>query len=274
LYRELCLSCLRPKESCLCPTSPPMRLRTKIVLLMHPKEWRRERCGTGRLTCLHLDEAEIIPGVAFDLHPRVRELIDDPANFPVLLYPGKDSVNLSLAGSGRALAAAAAGRRMTAFFVDATWACSKAVLRESPGLLRLPRLMFEPATPSRWLIKTQPGPLCLSTLETVHELLCALEAAGLEAYPDKTRLLSAFAAMQDYQIRRAVANAYPRYEYKRQFPSVQTERDEDLARGERDPSLDDGSGGEAASEEEAGPKPDSRRPLPRGEVQEAEDPLP
>lgn len=219
MYRELCLSCRRPKASCLCPASPAMRLRTKIVLLMHPKEWRRERCGTGRLTSLHLADSELIPGVAFDEHPRVRELIDNPANYAVLIYPGKDSINLSSPGSGLNLAAAASGRRITAFLVDATWACSKAVLRESPGLTRLPCLMFEPDTPSRWLIKTQPGPLCLSTLETVHELLCVLETAGLEDYPDKTRLLSAFAAMQEYQIKRAIANIKPRYQYKRQYPS-------------------------------------------------------
>jgi len=216
VYREICPACRRPREACICPTDPPMAVRTKIVLLMHPKEWRRERCGTGRMTCLNLADAEIIPGVAFDSHPRVRELINDPANYPVLLYPGNGSIDLSQPGSGTELAAAASGRRITAFLVDATWACSKAVLRESPGLLLLPRLMFTPRTPSRWLIKRQPGPLCLSTLETVHELLCALEAAKLEDYPDKARLLAAFADMQEYQITRAIANGEPRYQYKRQ----------------------------------------------------------
>ena len=192
-----------------------MVLRTKVVLLTHPKEWRRQRCGTGRMTCLHIADAEIIPGVAFDSHPRVRALIEDPANFPILLYPGADSIDLSSPGQGARLAAAASGRRITAFLVDATWACSKTVLRESPGLLRLPRLMFTPKTPSRWLIKKQPGPLCLSTIETAHELLCALEAVGLEDYPDKTRLLAAFAAMQEYQIGRAIANGKPRRQYRR-----------------------------------------------------------
>ena len=198
-----------------------MILRTKIVLLMHPKEWRRERCGTGRLTYLNIADAELLPGIAFDGHPRVRQLIDDPGNFPVLLYPGKGSIDLSeskrtgphpadghsavdeLPAVAR-LRMAASGRRITAFLVDATWACSKAVLRESPGLLALPRLMFTPRTPSRWIIKRQPDPLCLSTLETVHELLCALESAGLEDYPDKDRLLEVFARMQEYQIERAV----------------------------------------------------------------------
>lgn len=214
MFREICVTCRRPKASCICPSSPAMPSRTKIVLLMHPKEWRRERCGTGRMTCLNIADAEIIPGVAFDAHPRVRELIDDPANYPVLMYPGEGSLDLSEPGSGAALAAASSGRRITAFLVDATWPCSKSVLRQSPRLMSLPRLMFTPSAPSRWLIKRQPGPLCLSTLETVHELLCALETAGLEVYPDKTRLLTAFAAMQKYQIDRAVEHEKPRYKGK------------------------------------------------------------
>ena len=216
-------------DSCLCPAEPAMDVRTKIVLLMHPKEWRRQRCGTGRLTCLHVGGAEVIPGLAFDDNSRVRELIDDPANYTVLLYPGPGAIDLSDPAPGQALARAAGGRKIVAFLVDATWACSKAVLRESPGLLKLPRLMFTPATPSRWLIKRQPEPLCLSTLETVHELLCALEAAGLEDYPDKTRLLGAFADMQDYQIKRAAAGRRPRCLSRPQAPSDGEAGDQDLA---------------------------------------------
>ncbi|PKL06173.1 MAG: hypothetical protein CVV53_05665, partial [Spirochaetae bacterium HGW-Spirochaetae-9] len=181
---------------------------------------------TGRLTCLNIADSELLPGIAFDEHPRVRQLIDDPGNFPVLLYPGKGSIDLSesrltgLPATERRkavadLKAAASRRRITAFLVDATWACSKAVLRESPGLLTLPRLMFTPRTPSRWIIKRQPGPLCLSTLETVHELLCALESVGLEDYPDKERLLDVFARMQEYQVERAVEGGKPRHFAKR-----------------------------------------------------------
>jgi len=103
-----------------------------------------------------------------------------------------------------------------AFLVDATWSCSRTVLRQNPRLMGLPKLMFTPRILSRWRIKRQPGPLCLSTIETVHELLCALEIAGLERYPDKTRLLHAFASMQEYHIARAEVNGNPRYRQRTQ----------------------------------------------------------
>ncbi len=208
MAREECWRCRRPKALCLCPDEPPMPTRTRIVLLMHPMEYRREKCNTGRLSCLNLENSEIIPGIAFDSHPRVRELADDPANYPVLLYPGPGAADLSTGGFP---AETLGGRRLVAFLIDATWACSRKVLEASPGLLRLPRLMFTPSSPSRYRIKRQPRPECLSTLETIHELLLALERAGLEDYPDKGRLLAAFEAMQGYQEARIADGRKPRW---------------------------------------------------------------
>jgi DTW domain-containing protein YfiP len=63
-----------------------MQTRTRIVLLMHPKEHRHQKCTTGRLTCLNLANSEIIPGVRFDDNVRFRALADDPDNLSFLLY--------------------------------------------------------------------------------------------------------------------------------------------------------------------------------------------
>jgi DTW domain-containing protein len=193
-----------------------METRSRIVLLMHPKENRKQRTGTGRLACLNLASAEIIPGIAFDGDPRFRALADDPSNYPVLLYPGAGAINLSSADfaggpAGERFAAELGQRRLVVFLIDSTWRCSHAVLRESPGLLGLPRLQFQPRELSRWIIKRQPHDYCLSTIEAIHELLLALEAAGLDRYPDKARLLRVFADMQAYQIERAMNSGKPRY---------------------------------------------------------------
>jgi DTW domain-containing protein YfiP len=198
---------------------------------MHDKEWRRQKSGTGRLACLNLAGSEIIPGLGFDEHPRVRELLEDPAKRCVLLYPGDEAVDLS----SEPFPAEALGlepmpepkpesslkptqgsrKQLVVFIIDATWSCSRAVLRASPGLLDLPRLMFRPREKSRWIIKKQPADWCLSTIEAIHELLLALEGAGLDTYPDKQRLLAVFAAMQAYQIDRAAAGYNPRRKTKK-----------------------------------------------------------
>jgi DTW domain-containing protein YfiP len=199
---------MRPKASCLCPDGKPIETRTRIVLLMHPMEWRNERCNTGRLTCLNLANSEIIPGLAFGDNPRYRALVDDPRNYCCLLYPGKESYNLSEGGFP---AGVLGDRRLVVFLIDATWACSKQVLRASPCLLGLPRLMFTPAEPSRYYIKRQPASYCLSTLEATHEILLALEKAGLDSYPDKSRLIEVFMRMQAFQAEKAKEAHNPRF---------------------------------------------------------------
>jgi DTW domain-containing protein YfiP len=183
---------------------------------MHPKEYRHQKTGTGRMACLHLANSEILPGIAFDDNLRFRSLADDPGNFPVLLYPSPGAINLSSSDfsggpEGARFSESLGERRLVVFLVDSTWRCSHAVLRESPGLRLLPRLQFQPRELSRWIIKRQPHDYCLSTIEAIHELLCALEAAGLDSYPDKQRLLAAFMAMQEYQIERTAAEGRPRY---------------------------------------------------------------
>jgi DTW domain-containing protein len=216
MSREYCLRCRRPKVACLCPALPPMNTRTRIVLLMHPKEYRRQKTGTGRMACLHLENSEILHGVGFDAQPRVRELLDDQEDFPALLYPGPGALDLSgpIGPEGKSEAARLAekigARRLVVFLIDSTWACSHSVLRASPGIAGLPRIQFRSREPSRWIIKRQPREFCLSTIEAIHELLCALESAGLDSYPDKARLLDAFAAMQRYQIERTEADRRPR----------------------------------------------------------------
>lgn len=206
--RETCYRCRRPAELCLCPRQQPMETRARIVLLMHPKEWRREKCATGRLACLNLAESEIIPGVNFDESPRYRSLLSDPGNSPILLYPGPEAFDLGAGGFPRELIGS---RRLVVFLIDATWSCARTVYRETQSLREMPKLMLNPREPSRFRIKRQPRPGCLSTIEAVHELLLALEAAGLEDYPDKARLLEAFDAMQRVQIERAPAGIRGRW---------------------------------------------------------------
>ena len=174
-----------------------MPTRTRFVFLMHPKEFKHEKAGTGRLTHLCLARSEIHMGIEFDADETVQALINDPRNLAMLIYPSAGARNLS---KGDLQPADLGDRQLVVFLLDATWALAKKMLRLSPSLQRLPRLMFTPSAPSRFVIKQQPVEGCLSTLEATHELLIALQRSGLDDYPLKEQLLKLFERMQDYQL--------------------------------------------------------------------------
>lgn len=196
----MCYRCFWPEKLCWCASLRPMATRTRFVFLMHPKEFKEEKAGTGRLTHLCLPNSELHMGKGFDGHERVRELIADPVNFPVLLYPGREAVNLSDPAHLPAFEQQLGARGLVVFLLDATWSGARKMLRLSPGLQRLPRLMFTPSAPSRYIIKQQPVEGCLSTLEAVHELLTVMARTGLDRYEDPAQLLGLFQRMQDFQI--------------------------------------------------------------------------
>jgi DTW domain-containing protein YfiP len=200
MSRETCYRCFWPKAHCWCPSIVPMATRTKFVFLLHPKEFKREKANTGRLTHLSLADSELHMGLGFDEHDAVQSLIRDSQNHCVLLYPGRTAVNLSLPGEWPAFATALGSRRLVVFLLDATWACARKMLRLSPSLQRLSRIMFTATAPSRYIIKQQPQAGCLSTLEATHELLLALQRAGLDEYPLPDQLLGLFQRMQDFQL--------------------------------------------------------------------------
>jgi DTW domain-containing protein len=219
MSRETCYRCFWPKPLCWCPTLQPMPTRTRFVFLMHPKEFKHEKAATGRLTHLCLPNSELHVGVSFENDSAVAALIAAPGNFPVLLYPGETARNLS---RGELAPSDIGSRQLVVFLLDATWALARKMLRLSPNLQQLPRIMFTPTAPSRYLIKQQPQPGCLSTLEAVHETLLALERSQLDAYPLPEQLLSIFQKMQDYQIR--CASDPTRSGYRRKPYSAPAER--------------------------------------------------
>lgn len=191
-----------------------MPSRTRFVLLMHPKEFKHEKANTGRLTHLCLANSEIIVGAEFESHAELQTRLADPAYHSVLLYPGENACDLS---GDADLPHEFTNRPLQVFILDATWSAARKMLRVSPVLQRLPRIMFHPSAPSRYRIKQQPQDGCLSTLESVHELLLALERRGLDQYPQPEQLLNVFQRMQDFQMECAAnpnLGGYRRAPYK------------------------------------------------------------
>ena len=197
---RLCYECHWTVELCRCRWIKPFATRTRFVLLMHPKEARRERLGTGRLSKAAIRDAEIITGVDFTHNPRVNALIADPANECRVLYPGEQSLDISAHDVTPLLRSAAEGRRLTVFLIDGTWQCAKKMMTQSLNVRALPRISFAPAGESIFEIKEQPAEWCLSTLESIHRFLCEADRRGLESLPGRPQdtLLDVFRSMIDF----------------------------------------------------------------------------
>ena len=184
--RNYCHVCHRPESVCLCDLIQPFDTRTRFVILMHPKEARKEKSGTGRLCSVVLKNSRLIVGIDFTNHQDVNALIGDPEYKSVLLFPTSGAVNLSQDGYQ------SLGRRhgkLQIFVVDGTWSLAGKILRLSDNLRALPAVSFTLRQPSNFRIKKQPREECLSTLESIHLLLELGQEQGIERIEDNINQL-------------------------------------------------------------------------------------
>lgn len=143
----------------------PLKTNTKFVILMHPKEFKKTKNGTGHLTNNSIENCEIHVGINFSNNERINNLINDTDYEPFVLYPSKTSIKLNDEKIGFK-------KNALIFIIDSTWPCSKKILRLSKNLNTLKKVSFTHDKSSIFTIKTQPNEHCLSTMEST---LCVLE---------------------------------------------------------------------------------------------------
>ena len=197
-YREYCYACRRAKINCLCGNIRPFDTRMRFVILMHEEEAKNQRTGTGRLARLCLRNSELLVGIDFSRDARVNELLADPAYVPFVLYPGPTAVNFAAMGPG----ALPEGKNFLIFVIDGTWRTAKSLLNKSHNVRALPRISFSRNYLSRFRIKKQPMPHCVSTIEAIYYLCREAEAAGYERLgPAAGILTEVFDRMVETQLR-------------------------------------------------------------------------
>lgn len=170
LKLNLCLTCRRRLLTCVCEYLRPFETQSRFVILMHPMEFKKEKVGTGRFTHLILKNSEIIVDVGFDENKRFLEVIEDEKYQTVILYPGEVTIDLSQASSAPKL-----GQKPLQFIViDGTWPCAKKMMKLTTKLHHMPRVSFDTLRISEFQVKHQPLPGCLSTVESIHQVLLDL----------------------------------------------------------------------------------------------------
>ncbi len=188
---------MRPSSTCICKLISPLKTKTRFIILMHPKEYRKQKNGTGHMTKLQLENSEIIVGVDFTNNSRVNEILAKENCSSFLLYPGKDSFNLSTSKSSEV--SSFMGNNPHIFILDGTWPCARKMLKLSENLQKLNRVSFDNKIESKFIIKQQPESLCLSTIESVYTVINLLKEGGLEHCETKSFLIP-FEKMIAYQL--------------------------------------------------------------------------
>lgn len=194
-FRQLCISCLRPVKACFCSYTKPFETKTRFVLLMHPKEAKKERHGTGRMSSIILKNSEIIIGINFDQDRKVQAYLSDSTKECYLLYPGDHSHNISQAPLEKT------DKERVIFIIDGTWPCAKNMMKRSTCLHQLPRISFDSSLESKFKIKQQPAKYCLSTIESLYVLVNELNKQGEESLThEHQNLMEVFERFVSFQI--------------------------------------------------------------------------
>lgn len=197
--RQICYTCLRPVQNCFCTYLTPFDCGIKFVFLMHPKEAKRQRTGTGRIAHAGLIDSEIIVGIDFTKNERLCALLADDQYVPLLLYPGDDAWTADKAGFAQAVGT----KKPLVIIIDSTWFCSKKMIRFSTNIMALPKLSFSGTYRSIFTFKREPKPEYISTIESCYYLIKEMQAAAIiRATADPECLMTAFKAMIRFQLQK------------------------------------------------------------------------
>ncbi len=199
---ERCFKCFKPKSVCLCRFARELDTGVKFVFLMHPKEFRRTRTGTGYLAHSCLVDSEIIVGQDFSANQRLSQLLQDPLYLPFLMYPGEDAVNvIDGKESGRLDPLVKGDKKLLILILDATWFCAKKLIEKNPFLLDLPKLSFKGDYRSIFTFKREPRPEYISTIECCYYFIKEMQQAGfIKEELDPEPLMKIFKEMIKLQL--------------------------------------------------------------------------
>lgn len=222
----MCYKCMRPLDNCFCKYTEPFDPGVKFIFLMHPKEAKRQKTGTGRIAHIGLIDSEIIIGIDFTKNERLCKLLADPQYYPMLLYPGDDAWTASKPGFKEEIG----DRKLLAIIIDSTWFCSHKMIKYSTNIMSLPKLSFSGAYRSIYTFKHEPRPECVSTIETCYYLIHELADAGIISNSPHTEgLMTAFKEMVKFQLIKEndrvegrIANSHAsdwKYKKRRELPS-------------------------------------------------------
>lgn len=138
-------------------------------------EFKKEKVGTGRFSHLILENSKVVVDVGFDENQEFQAILNDPEYESYVLYPGVEPIDL-----GANALAEKVTKKAQFIVIDGTWPCAKKMMKLTTCLHHVPRVSFKSDRVSEFKVKHQPMPGCLSTVESIHQVLLDLNRMGME----------------------------------------------------------------------------------------------
>ena len=173
---ERCERCRMHLGDCLCALLPNLEITTRVVVVMHHREWHRPT-STARLFALTSPRCEIRLRGRRD-EPFESTGIVTPDRRAVLLHPGEGAELLDEAFLARD------PRPITLVVPDGSWRQADKIAAREPVLRSLPKVVLPNLGPSRYRLRNEPRPGGLATFEAISRALGILEGPTIQSSLD------------------------------------------------------------------------------------------
>ena len=178
--QDPCDKCFLHKSLCICESIPSLKLKTKVVLVVHAKELKRTT-NTGRLALHALSNSEMrIRGQEHQVLD-LSDLIANTEYTSVLFYPTEDAQELSLEF------VQSLTRPVQLIVPDGNWRQASKVHTRHPELKNIPRVKISQPNTSAQHLRAEHTPEGMATLQAIAEAL-----GTLESHEAKTELLKLY----------------------------------------------------------------------------------
>jgi DTW domain-containing protein YfiP len=197
--RPTCWQCLRPVSHCHCQLIAPFLAHCNTVILQHPREKKRFY-STAKLLTQWIQNCTLVRGIAFD-KPAILDLF--PNTTLAVLFPRGPAVPANPIRLSEAT---------TVIVLDGTWSEAKKIYRENTWLAALPHVSLSPFLRSRYRIRKQPRPECLSTIEALAYMFLENSASPHQKTGGYLNLLEGFDRMVDTHLQSIPADKRSYYD--------------------------------------------------------------
>ncbi len=165
---QRCAYCNVGLQHCLCEYQPNIETQVAVLMIVSQNEVFKPS-NTGRLIADTIKETHVYQWSRTDPDSQMLDLLQDPAYFPVLVFPAETEEEHS-----RVLHNTFSidpNKTPLLIFIDGSWREAKRIVRRSEYLAHLPLVSIEPEAVSNYVMRKSDNDQHLATAEVASLVL-------------------------------------------------------------------------------------------------------